>query len=167
MKTLILVRHAKSSWDAVGLDDAERPLNERGKKDAPQMARRLKDKKIDVDIFISSPAKRACKTAKYFAEEYGLDKKEILIVNKLYGASTGSFLEVVTQLEDKYKTATIFSHNPGITEFANTLTSVHVDNVPTSGIFAVQINTNTWGEFTKAEKNFLFFDYPKNPLGDL
>jgi len=167
LKTLILVRHAKSSWDAVGIDDAERPLNERGKKDAPEMAARLKDKKVTVDIFISSHAKRAHKTAKYFAEEYGLNKKEILIVNKLYGASVGTFLEVVTTIEDKYKTAAIFSHNPGITEFANTLSSVHIDNVPTSGIFAVQANTNKWADFTKAEKNFLFFDYPKNPLGEL
>ena len=92
MKTLILVRHAKSSWEEVGMDDAERPLNERGKKDAPQMAIRLKDKNIKVDVFISSPAKRAHKTAKYFAEEYDLSKKEILVVNKLYGASVGSFL---------------------------------------------------------------------------
>jgi phosphohistidine phosphatase len=167
MKTLILVRHAKSSWDSIGLDDPERPLNERGNKDAPQMAARLKNKKIDVDIFISSCAKRAHKTAKYFAEEYGLNKKQILVVDKLYGASAGSFLEVITSIEDKYKTAAIFSHNPGITEFANTLSSVHVDNIPTSGIFAVQANTNKWTEFTKAEINFLFFDYPKNPLGEL
>lgn len=167
MKTLILVRHAKSSWDSIGLDDAERPLNERGNKDAPQMAARLKNKKIDVDIFISSPAKRAHKTAKYFVEEYGLHKKDILVVNKLYGASVGSFLEVITSIEEKYKTAAIFSHNPGITEFANTLTSVHIDNIPTSGIFAVQANADKWADFTKAQKNFLFFDYPKNPLGDL
>jgi len=167
LKTLILVRHAKSSWDSIGLDDAERPLNERGKKDAPEMAGRLKDKKVEVEIFISSPAKRAHKTAKYFAEEFGLNKKEVLIVTKLYGASVGTFLEVVTSIEDKYKTAAIFSHNPGITEFANTLSSVHTDNIPTSGIFAVQANTNKWSDFTKAEKNFLFFDYPKNPLGEL
>ena len=167
MKTLILVRHAKSSWEEVGMDDAERPLNERGKKDAPQMAIRLKDKNIKVDVFISSPAKRAHKTAKYFAEEYDSGKKEILVINKLYGASVGSFLEVISTIEDKYQTAAIFSHNPGITEFANTLTSVHIDNVPTSGIFAVQANMSKWSEFLKAEKKFLFFDYPKNPLGEL
>lgn len=167
MKTLILIRHAKSSWDEIGMDDAERPLNERGKKDAPQMASRLKEKKLDVDLFISSPAKRAYKTAKFFAEEYGLEKKEILIVNKLYGASVGGFLEVISTIEDKHKTAAIFSHNPGITEFANTLTSVHIDNIPTCGIFAVQAITDKWSDFPRAEKNFLFFDYPKNPLAYL
>ncbi len=167
MKTLILVRHAKSSWDEIGLDDAERPLNERGKKDAPQMAARLKEKHIQVDAFISSPAKRAHKTSKFFAKEYGLNNNEILKVNKLYGASVGAFLEVISSIEDKNKTAALFSHNPGITEFANTLTSVRIDNIPTSGIFAVQAKTDKWGDFARAEKNFLFFDYPKNPLGEL
>ena len=165
MKTLILVRHAKSSWDEVGMDDSERPLNERSKKEAPQMARRLKDKDIKIDILISSPAKRAHKTAKYFAEEYELSKKEIEITNKLYGASVTAFLEVISAIDDKHKTAIIFSHNPGITEFANTLTSVHIDNMHTSSIFAVQANASKWADFFKSEKSFLFFDYPKNPLG--
>jgi phosphohistidine phosphatase len=165
MKTLILVRHAKSSWDKVGMDDIDRPLNERGKEDAPVMAKRLKDKKVQVDIFISSPAKRAHKTCKYFAKEYEIGKKEIVLIDKLYGASVSAFLEVVSAIDDQHKAAIIFSHNPGITEFANTLTTVHVDNMPTSGMFAVQANTNNWADFLKSEKSFLFFDYPKNPLG--
>lgn len=164
MKTLILVRHAKSSWDNVGIDDIERPLNERGKEDAPVMARRLKDKKIDIDIFISSPAKRAHKTCKYFAKEFDVDKKDLVLTKKLYGASVTAFLEVISKLDDKNKSAIIFSHNPGITEFANTLTTVHVDNMPTCSMFAVQANIGHWSEFSKSEKNFLFFDYPKNPL---
>src|SRR4051794_9695084 len=76
MKTLILVRHAKSSWDQPGVSDIDRPLNERGKSDAPQMAKRLKERNIKIDLFISSPAKRAKKTAKYFAEEYDQKKDE-------------------------------------------------------------------------------------------
>jgi len=164
MKTLILVRHAKSSWDNMGMDDIDRPLNERGKEDAPVMAKRLKDKKIDIDIFVSSPAKRAHKTCKYFAKEYDLDKKDIVLVDKLYGASVIAFLEVISKLNDKHKSAIIFSHNPGITEFANTLTTVHLDNMPTCSMFAVQANISHWSEFSKSEKNFLFFDYPKNPL---
>src|SRR5215216_4765343 len=164
MKTLILVRHAKSSWDAVGIDDFERPLNERGKADAPVMAKRLRDKNIIIDIFISSPAKRAFKTAKYFTKEFEVEKKKIELVKKLYGASVGDFLEVATSINDKYKTAIIFSHNPGITEFANTLTGVHIDNMPTCSIFAIEANTDKWADFLKSEKNFLFFDYPKNPI---
>src|SRR5215216_4925613 len=155
MKTLILVRHAKSSWDAVGLEDFERPLNERGKEDAPAMGKRLKDRKIEIDIFISSPAKRALKTARYFAKEYGVEKKEIVVENKLYGASVSAFLEVVSEIKNKHKTAIIFSHNPGITEFVNTLTSVHLDNMSTSSIFGVQANCDKWIDFLKSEKNFL------------
>ena len=164
MKTLILVRHAKSSWDAIGIDDFERPLNERGKTDAPVMASRLKEKKIIIDSFISSPAKRAYKTAKYFAKEFEFEKKKIELVKKLYGASAGDFLEIATSINDKYKTAIIFSHNPGITEFANTLTGVHIDNMPTCSIFAIGANTDKWADFLKSEKKFLFFDYPKNSI---
>ena len=77
MKTLILVRHAKSDWGNPGLDDFDRPLNERGKKDAPVMAQRLRDKKVKIDAFIASPAKRAAKTAKFFAEAYNKKKDDI------------------------------------------------------------------------------------------
>jgi phosphohistidine phosphatase len=167
MKTLILVRHAKSSWEEAGIDDFDRPLNERGKHDAPVMAKRLKNKNIDVDIFISSPAKRALRTAKYFAEEFDVNKKEIEQVSKLYGASVSTFLEVVSNIDDKNKIAVLFSHNPGITDFANTLTSVHIDNIPTCSIFAVQADADKWADFFRSEKNFLFFDYPKNPLEGL
>ena len=80
MKTLLLVRHAKSSWDDPGMDDIDRPLNDRGKTDAPVMAKRLKNKGVRIDTFISSPAKRARRTARYFAEEYHLEKKDIIII---------------------------------------------------------------------------------------
>ena len=167
MKTLILVRHAKSSWEEAGIDDFDRPLNERGKHDAPVMAKRLKNKNIDVDIFISSPAKRALRTAKYFAEEFDVDKKEIEQVSKLYGASVSTFLEVVSNIDEKNKIAVLFSHNPGITDFANTFTNVHIDNMTTCSIFAVQADADKWADFFRSEKNFLFFDYPKNPLEGL
>lgn len=164
MKTLLLVRHAKSSWDAPGLSDMERPLNERGKKDAPEMARRLKDKKVKIDLFVSSPAKRARKTARYFAEEYGLKKEDIQLVDALYTATMEAFQMTVADLKDKADTVAIFSHNPGITEFANSLSNVHIDDMPTCSVFAVYADVDDWGSFEKAEKNFLFFDYPKNPL---
>ena len=167
MKTLILVRHAKSSWEEAGIDDFDRPLNERGKHDAPVMAKRLKNKNIDVDIFISSPAKRALRTAKYFTEEFDVEKKEIEQISELYGASVSTFLEVVGSINDKNKIAVLFSHNPGITDFANTLTNVHIDNMPTCSIFGVQADAEKWAVFFRSEKNFLFFDYPKNPLEGL
>lgn len=164
MKTLILVRHAKSSWDQVGLADFDRPLNERGKKDAPQMARRLKEKGIKLDHLISSPAKRAKKTASYFAEEFDFKKDDVKLLDELYGATQPAFLKVVSEINDKNSSVALFSHNPGITEFASSLTNVRVDDMPTCAIFALQVETESWKDFSMAEKKFLFFDYPKNPF---
>ena len=164
MKTLLLVRHAKSSWDQPGLADFDRPLNERGKKDAPEMAKRVKEKGIKIDHLVSSPAKRAKKTARYFAEEFGFKKDEIHLVEELYGAGLPEFLRAVQTIGDKYDTVALFSHNPGITDFASSLTNVRVDDMPTCAVFALQIETDSWKNFAGAEKNFLFFDYPKNPL---
>ncbi|MBD0331789.1 MAG: histidine phosphatase family protein [Chitinophagaceae bacterium] len=164
MKILIAVRHAKSSWDEEGLADRDRPLNDRGKKDAPEMAKRLKKKDIKVDLFISSPAKRARRTARFFAEEYKIGKKEIALDEKLYEAGVDNFYEVLQQLDDKVDTVALFSHNPGITDFVNTLTSVRIDNMPTCSMFAAQANTDKWPDFRNSEKDFLFFDYPKNPF---
>ena len=167
MKTLILVRHAKSSWDEAGLSDSERPLNDRGKKDAPEMAKRLRKRGLNIDSLVSSPAERAFRTARFFAKEYDFKKDGIQVEKALYGALSSHFEEVIAGLKDKYNTVAIFSHNPGITDYANTLTNVHTDNIPTCGVFAVQAEVETWKEFTKAEKSFLFYDYPKNPLANL
>jgi phosphohistidine phosphatase len=164
MKTLLVVRHAKSSWDRIDQPDIERPLNDRGKKDAPDMAQRLKEKNIKIDLFVSSPAKRAKKTARLFAEEYKVDKEDILIQEDLYEPALNNFYNVVAALSDKEDVVALFSHNPGITEFVNSLTNVRIDDMPTCGIFAVSAPINTWQEFKEAEKQFLFFDYPKNPL---
>jgi phosphohistidine phosphatase len=164
MKTLILVRHAKSSWDTPGLSDFDRPLNERGKKDAPEMAERLKEKGIKVDRFVSSPAKRAKRTARYFAEEFGADKDDIKLVEDLYLATPEAFASAILNLNDKDEIVALFAHNPGITEFASSLTNVKIDDMPTCAMFGVQADTEKWSEFEKAEKKFLFFDYPKNPL---
>jgi phosphohistidine phosphatase len=163
MKTLILVRHAKSSWDAPGLSDSERPLNERGKKDAPEMAKRLKERGVKVELLVSSPAKRARQTAKVFAEEYDVKKDDIVLVEELYMATQPAFSAAVNRLDNKFDVVVLFSHNPGITEFASSLTNVRVDDMPTCAMYALQIETDKWKEFEEAEKKFLFFDYPKNP----
>lgn len=161
-KTLLIVRHAKSSWDIGTLNDFERPLNDRGKKDAPVMAQRLADKKIEINAFVSSPAKRAKKTAEIFAEAYGKKQDEIVFVTMLYNAAVEDFYEVAGHLNDSFNTVAIFSHNPGITAFVNTLTEVRdIDNMPTCGVFAVKVHLSKWTDFKKAKKEFLFFDYPK------
>jgi phosphohistidine phosphatase len=162
MKTLLLVRHAKSSWESPGVQDIDRPLNERGKEDAPEMAKRIKDRKIDIDLFVSSPAKRARRTAKYFAEEFDVKKDDILLEDDLYLANPSAFMNVIKGLGKKYDTVALFAHNPGITDLANQLSNMRIDNMPTCSVFAVQADVESWKHFDTAEKRFLFFDFPKN-----
>jgi phosphohistidine phosphatase len=166
MKSLILIRHAKSDWGNAGLPDFDRPLNERGKKNAPEMAQRLVDKKIRIDAFVASPAKRAAKTAKIFIEAYKTNKEEIIFFDDLYLAEPATFFKVISALKDKYDTVAIFSHNNGITDFANQLTNVRIDNIPTCGVFAINIETDKWSDFAMAKKEFWFFDYPKSAEND-
>ena len=161
MKQLLLVRHAKSSWDDFSIKDFDRPLNDRGKHDAPMMAKRLLKKKVGIDAFISSPAKRAKKTAELFAKEYGVDKESIIIIPELYLATIPVFADLVKKIDDRFQSITLFSHNEGITEYANTLTNTRTDNMPTCSIFAVRSPANSWSEFEKAEKEFWFFEFPK------
>lgn len=166
MKQVILIRHAKSDWGNPGLDDFDRPLNERGKKDAPAMAQRLLDKKIKIEAFIASPAKRAAKTAKCFAEAFKRKKDDIVFKEKLYLAEPATFFSIITNADDKFESIAIFSHNYGITDFANMLTDVRIDNIPTCGVFALKADCNAWADFKEAKKEFLFFDYPKAGVQD-
>jgi phosphohistidine phosphatase len=164
-KVLFLIRHAKSSWETGLLSDFDRPLNERGKKDAPEMAARLKNKKISIDAFVSSPAKRAKKTAELFCEIYKVPEKSIQFIPALYHAHCSTFFDVVCALDDTFNNVAIFSHNPGITEFADMLsTEIEIDNMPTCSIFGIKVFTNHWANFKSAKKEFLLFDYPKNVL---
>lgn len=162
MKTIYMVRHAKSSWGDFTTPDFDRPLNERGKRDAPEMGKRLLDKKIRIDAFVSSPAKRAKSTCKAFCKVYNRDKDEIIFIDELYHASVETFNKVVSGLDNKLNSVAIFSHNPGITDFVNMLVQdVHIDNMPTCAVFAVELKTDRWEDFLTAEKTLLFVDYPK------
>jgi phosphohistidine phosphatase len=162
MKTVLLIRHAKSDWGDSSLNDFDRPLNERGKTDAPVMGHRLVDNKVKIDQFISSPAKRAKKTATIIAKAYKVDKDDILFRDELYGAAENVFWDVITNADKKAENIAIFSHNPGITDFANQLTETRIDNIPTCGVFAVKAHCEKWKDFKEAKKEFWFFDFPKS-----
>ncbi len=161
MKQLLLVRHAKSSWANIGQDDFDRPLNDRGLKDAPSMAERIKTKGIQIDQIISSTALRAITTAKYFAEAYEQKPSHILQLKQLYHAPPAVYYQVIQHIDDSIKTAAIFAHNPGITDFINEQELNYVPNMPTCGVFAINIETDHWADFNTAKKTFWFFDYPK------
>jgi phosphohistidine phosphatase len=162
MKTLLLVRHAKSSWASDDLPDFDRPLNERGKRDAPVMAKRVKNKKIKIDAFVSSPAKRARKTAEIFMHEFDIKKSKLIIISSLYEASVQDFYDAVYNLEDKFDSIALFAHNPGITDFINSLECSPIYNMPTCAVYALTIKTKNWIDFKSAAKGFLFFDYPRS-----
>src|ERR1041385_531010 len=121
MKKLYIVRHAKSRWASPEMDDFDRPLNERGEKDAPHMAKVLKERKVFPDRMISSPAVRALTTCKAFAKVLDFDKHNIITVDQLYHASPDTWLKVLKSLkehkDDNEDVALVFGHNPGITEF--------------------------------------------------
>jgi phosphohistidine phosphatase len=166
MKTVLLIRHAKSSWGDLSLPDFERPLNDRGKADAPKMAKRIHKKKISIDTFVSSPAKRAKKTAEVFAEQYGVKKSDIVFVQELYHANDETYYEAIAGAPAESDSIAIFSHNPGITEFANRLTENRIDNMPTCSVYAVKADITAWSEFQEGRKEFLFFDFPKSANAD-
>ncbi len=166
MKTLLIIRHAKSSWDSASMPDINRPLNDRGKKDAPAMARRLINAGILIDRFISSPARRAKETAEAFAHESARKSKDIEFVTELYHALPPVFKKVIAGLDDKDDTVALFAHNPGITAFANMLTTVRLDNMPTCAVFAVTGEAEHWQDFLAAGTQFLFFHYPKEASED-
>lgn len=161
MKTLLIIRHAKSSWDSADISDIDRPLNDRGRRDAPVMAARLIKAGANIDRFVSSPAKRARQTAELFIHAFGRKEKEIKFIEELYHASLPTFKDVVAALDDKDDTVALFSHNPGITAFVNILSSVRLDNMPTCAVFAVKSPTTHWSEFLSASPQFWFFDYPR------
>lgn len=162
MKTLLLIRHAKSSWADPGQEDFERPLNDRGKQDAPVMGKRFAKKGIQLDAIIASPAKRTKKTSELIAGELGVDKSMIFFNEDLYLAPVSTFYDIISNIDDVLDHVAIIAHNPGITDFVNELTGVRVDNMPTCAVYGVQIKISRWGDFKKEDKRFLFFDYPKN-----
>ena len=161
MKEVYLVRHAKSSWDEVGLADHDRPLNKRGKRDAPKMASYLYETIGSLDVIVSSSAKRALLTAKQFQSAFEDELDELVIEEDLYHASSEEILTVISEIDDKYQRAAVFGHNPGFTSFANNFSSIYIENVPTTGIVGVKFDVNHWNEVSEANGSVFFFTYPK------
>jgi phosphohistidine phosphatase len=160
MKTLFLVRHAKSSWDHPGLPDKDRPLGARGKRDAPKMGRRLAKRDVKPDLMVSSPAKRALNTAKIISQELDYPAEDILVDDRLYAAATDDLLGVVRTFDDKLQGVMLFGHNPGLTELAHRL-SRKINRMPTCAVAEFSFSVNTWSDVGKAMPINVAFDYPK------
>lgn len=161
MKTLILVRHAKSSWDGTAETDFNRPLNKRGHADAPIMAERLKEVVNKLDLLVTSTANRAYTTAQYFAPHFGISFNRIVAKDELYHASPEVLLQTVKALPNTANTVAIFCHNPGISYFANSLSNFNIIDMPTCGLFVVQANIETWEQFELGVNTHRAFLFPK------
>jgi len=156
MKTLYLLRHAKSSWKDMSLSDFDRPLNKRGKHDAPMMAAKLKEMHICPEIILSSPAKRARKTAEIFAKTLHAPLKTD---DRLYEAHTEDFDTVAKEAFADHDSIMLVSHNPGLTLYNDTVSDVPIVNIPTTGIVAIDFDT--FKAFLQQKGKQRFFLYPK------
>jgi phosphohistidine phosphatase len=159
VKRIYCVRHAKSSWSDPFLDDIDRPLNKRGKKDSPFMAAKLKEMVENVEYAAVSPAKRARRTAEEFEKIYKLKGRDI--VTKIYHASSDMLIDVLHDLPQQYDSAMIFGHNPGFTFLHNTFAARKIDNLPTCGIFEIVSDVEEWEDIDTTNSRVGFVIYPK------
>lgn len=161
MKRLYLVRHAKSSWDDHSIPDFERPLSKRGFRDAPSMGKYLAENGHIPELMISSPATRAVSTAEIFAEETGYPKEKILKEEKIYEADVSDLIELVSGLENKYSSAMLFGHNPGLSFFAAFLLTDHAESLSTCAILCIDFDVLSWKEISAESGKKVFSVYPK------
>jgi phosphohistidine phosphatase len=161
LRTIVFVRHAKSSWDDPALEDIDRPLSDRGERDAPALAIRLKEMNIVPDLIVTSPAKRARTTAKKFRKAFDLPKTDFITDLSLYDATPDDVVAVVQHLDNAKRSVFIFGHNPTLTFLANRFPGVRVDNVPTCGVLHVKTMAPTWDQWTPEISTFIGFYYPK------
>lgn len=161
MKSLTIVRHAKSSWKDRGLTDRERPLNKRGERDAPIMAKRVAETGIRPSQIISSPAVRAWTTANIFARELGYPAEFLQREDGLYLASLDNLLDVVATQDTGFNNLMLFGHNPGLTDFVNYLVPGLTSNLPTAGVVAVNLECEDWMLYDRPPTELTLHDYPK------
>lgn len=162
MKTLFLLRHAKSSWDYPKLRDFERPLSERGIREAPLMGQRFLDRKRTVDCIISSPAVRTRSTAKMMAEAIGFPIDDLVSNPDLYFCGTSMYLKAASLVDDNYDSAMLVGHNPTITDFANEMANMDIANIPTCGLVELALPIDHWSEIKRGNSELVEFDFPKN-----
>jgi phosphohistidine phosphatase len=164
MKTIFLIRHAKSSWATVGQRDIERPLEKRGLDDAPRMASHLKKLGIKPDLLVSSPAVRARTTAEFFATAFNIPSQNIDSQQDIYEADERTILHIIHELPDAVDTVFLFGHNPTFTYVADSFSKRdRFENVPTCGIVRIQSNTEgvSWANFTIKTAEVTGYWYPK------
>jgi phosphohistidine phosphatase len=161
LKNLILVRHAKSSWKDESLKDIDRPLNKRGKRDAPFMGKLLKKLGVKPQLMITSPAERTFATAKIFADELNYDIDKIEVKKSLYLADCEEMIEVINNINESYSVVLLFGHNPGLTDLSNVLSDEEIENIPTCGVVSFSLQHDKWNEIKAKSCTLNFLEFPK------
>lgn len=162
MKTLLLVRHAKSSWNSDVSTDFERPLNNRGMRDAPEMANRLISRGLIPDKLISSTAARALATARLLVQGLSLDSKILATTDKIYEAPVQALLDTICGIDDRFQTVIMVGHNPGMSATGNYLCEKARLEMPTCAMACLQLETDSWSHVYRDCATMLWYDYPKS-----
>lgn len=161
MKRLILVRHGKSSWKDPELSDFDRPLNHRGKEDAPEMGRRLAEREWLPALITTSPAKRAVSTMKRIAKEIDFPGTGIVKDACVYQASSVKLLAIIREIDDIHGHVLLCGHNPGLTEVCNLVSDRVIDNIPTCGFVCIEFSVDSWSDVAAGSGIVVCFDFPK------
>ncbi|MBL7974654.1 MAG: histidine phosphatase family protein [Candidatus Kapabacteria bacterium] len=161
MKTLYIIRHAKSDWDDPQASDYERTLNKRGLRDAPFMGKYLAGQGVKPDVLLASTAPRAFTTAQLIAKELQYPEDDIVGKRELYLSDEKTLLKNINALPDSGVTAMVVAHNPGVSNFVNYLTGEFMSHLPTCGIVRIDFKATTWAEVGRGTGTLISYDYPK------
>lgn len=161
MKTIYIVRHAKSSWDDISLTDHDRPLSKTGVRKTKRIIDFLLQQQISPDLMISSTAVRARDTAFQIAKGIGYPEADIVLDNALYHAGYEDIYTTLFGIEDKADSVMLFGHNPTLTYFVNNFVRPEIDNLPTAGVVSVSFSTDKWEKLAKAKFQINFVVFPR------
>jgi phosphohistidine phosphatase len=161
MLQLTLIRHAKSSWENPALSDFDRPLNKRGRKNAPLMGKIIRKRGLVFEQIVSSPALRAITTARLMAEKLGFPEHEVEQRADLYDASLDALLDCVSSLDNQYSKIALVAHNPGITALCNHLTGESITNLPTCAVALIEFDLDDWRAVDQDTGRLTLYEYPR------
>ena len=160
-KILHLLRHAKSSWKNPDLEDRDRPLNKRGRNNAPMMAARFSTRYPMPDQIFTSPAFRAFSTAELFASGLHASTSIISIVESLYAATADQLISNIREIDNQYQRVMLVAHNPEITSLVDILTGMYFENIPTCGLVSLELDSDSWADIAESPLRLIDFDYPR------
>ncbi|MAE86857.1 MAG: hypothetical protein CMB80_29245 [Flammeovirgaceae bacterium] len=160
MKTLYIIRHAKSSW-SFEVSDRDRPLGIRGRRDAPRVGKHLSQTEPTPELMISSPASRALYTALLMGDEWGYPEDEIELSEKLYHTGPSEIINLIKEQSDEIQSIALFGHNPGLTDLVNHFSTDYLDNLPTAGVYCFTFKTDSWTKISENNASKKVFIAPK------